>query len=84
MHQPTWASTKCDRAWGVSHRVYDICYEITRKAELPTVLDSAESSLKINQPFNALKNKFEDLPDYGNFVHVMLNAIPNISLVVLS
>ncbi len=42
--------------------------------ELPTLPDSAESSLKINQPFHVLMNKFDNLPDYGQFFYIMLNA----------
>ncbi len=45
--------------------------------------DSTESSLKINQSFHALTNKFENHPDYGNFFPIMLNVIINISLFVV-
>ncbi len=58
------------------------------KAELPTLPDSAESSLKINQSFHVLMNKLENLPEHANpfpyYVEcnfIMLSGI--ISLVVV-
>ena len=54
-------------------------------AELPTLPDSAEKSLKINQSFHDLMNKiFENLPDYENFSPVMLSVILNIFLIVVN
>ena len=52
-------------------------------SELPTLPDSAESSLKINQSFHVLMNKFENIPDYGNFVPIMLNVVLNNSPIIL-
>ncbi len=49
-------------------------------AELPTLPDSAESSLKINQSFHVLMNKFDKLADYGNLCPIMLTVILNIAL----
>ncbi len=45
-------------------------WTVSRCPELPTLPDSAESSLKINQSFLVQKNKFENLPDYGNLFPV--------------
>ena len=53
------------------------------KAELPILSHSAERSLKINLSFYVLKNKFENLLDYGHFVPIMLNVVLNISLIVV-
>ncbi len=49
--------------------------------ELPTLPDSAESSLKINQSFHALMNKFEII-SYRNLFPAVLNVILYISLIV--
>ena len=39
--------------------------------------------MKINQSFHVLMNKFENPPDYGNFVPIMLNVMTKISLIVV-
>ena len=52
------------------------------KAELPTP-DYADSSLKINQSLHVLMSTFENLPDHGNFFHIMLNVTLNISLIIV-
>ena len=56
---------------------------LSKFTELPTLPDSAESSEKINQSFRFLMNKFISLPTYGNLLPIMLNAILNISPIVV-
>ena len=50
--------------------------------ELPTLPDSAESSLKYKSS-HVLMNTFDNLPDYGNFFPLILNTVLAISLIVL-
>ncbi len=39
--------------------------------------------MKINQSVHVLMNKFDNLPDYGNIVPVVLNVILYVSLIVV-
>ena len=47
--------------------------------EFPTFPGSAENSVKIIKSFHGLIDKFDNLPDYGN----LLNVILNISLIAV-
>ena len=49
--------------------------------ELPILPNSAGSSLKTNKFFHVPMNKFH-LPDFGNFILLVLNVVLNISLIV--
>ena len=51
-------------------------------AQLPTLPDSAESSLKMNQSIRVWMNQFENLPDHGNSFLIELNVILNITPIV--
>ena len=46
------------------YKCYETVYGLT---DLPTLPDSAESTLYQNQSFHVLVNTFENLPDDGNF-----------------
>ncbi len=57
---------------------YDKLWSVPSSPELPTLPDSAQSSLKLNQSFHVLMNKFENLPDYGNFSSILLTVFLNV------
>ncbi len=62
------------------------CYCFTHNLhcpELPTLPDSAESSLNTNQSFHVLINEFENLPIYEKLFPIMLSVILNVSLIVV-
>ncbi len=51
-----------------------IVFNIAVHTELPTLPDSAESCLKINQSFHGLINTFENPPDCGHLFPIMLHV----------
>ena len=44
-----------------------------KSPELPTLHDSAESSLKLNQSFHVLLSKVDNRPDYGTYFPIRPN-----------